>query len=98
MKTSKLNGHKIEHNGDEWIFSDTKESTIETHAKRPCGHCGMHKTKDEHDHCIANLKGVDNACCGHGCDDDAYIQYSGGLILRGGDAISAFKGLKSVDS
>ncbi len=98
MTTSSLNGHKIEHNGTEWIFSDTKESTVKTHENRACGHCGERKTKDDHDHCIANLKGVDNACCGHGCDDDAYIQYSGGLILRGSDAVSAFKGLKSVDN
>lgn len=94
MKKSQLNGHDIEHNGREWIFSDTGESTIKTHTNRPCGNCGKHKTKDDHDHCIANLRGVSNACCGHGDTDSAYIQYDSGLIVRGSEAVAAFDKLR----
>jgi hypothetical protein len=85
--TNKLRGHPIEHNGKEWVFSDTKESTVETWQTRPCGHCGAHNTKEGHDGCLGTLPGVINACCGHGAIEEAYIQFESGRIDRGLEAV-----------
>jgi hypothetical protein len=49
---------------------------------RACEHCGLKRTKEGHDPCIANLPGVKNACCGHG-QGQGYIQFTNGFILRG---------------
>lgn len=40
-----------------------------------CQHCQLHKTPENHDGCIGTLKGVTNACCGHGLDNQAYVQF-----------------------
>lgn len=79
----KLRGHKIELKNKEWVYSDTKESTVETWKNRPCGHCGKHNTKEGHDACLGTLPGVMNACCGHGSRNESYIQFENGTILRG---------------
>jgi hypothetical protein len=42
---------------------------------RPCGHCGRPQTPEGHDGCLGTLPGVMNACCGHGVEADAYVQY-----------------------
>ncbi|CAM0104707.1 hypothetical protein MYOV065v1_p0039 [Vibrio phage PS15B.2] len=94
MSKSKLNGHEIEHNGTEWVFSDTGESTIKTHNKRPCGHCNKHAIADGdelYDACIGKVDGLINACCGHGDVNKAYAQLSADVILRGNDAIKYFE-------
>ena len=84
---SKFYGYEIQRNteNDEWVFTDTLEPTISTYQKRPCGMCGLFKTEDDHDACIANLPNVINACCGHGNVDEAYIQFENGSELRGSD-------------
>lgn len=89
-----LRGHKIEPKGGEWIYSDTKESTIETWESRPCGHCGLFNTKEGHDGCLGSLIGVMNACCGHGQTNEAYIQFLDGNCIRGNDAINVINVLK----
>lgn len=81
--TDTLRGHPIEQLNGTWVFADTKEPTITTWKQRPCGHCGLHNTKEGHDGCLGTLNGVMNACCGHGDVDDAYIQFSNGFIIRG---------------
>ena len=40
-----------------------------------CGHCGKKRTAHGHDGCVGTLKGVTNACCGHGEDRMAYVQF-----------------------
>lgn len=41
-----------------------------------CDHCGLKATKEGHDGCLGELPGpVMNACCGHGQDEVAYIQF-----------------------
>lgn len=42
-----------------------------------CAKCGLMPSKEGHDGCLGTLKGDDimNACCGHGNDSQAYIQY-----------------------
>jgi hypothetical protein len=47
------------------------------------------KEHEVYDGCLGKLKGdIMNACCGHGCDSQAYIQYWGGDRLGGDEAIA----------
>jgi hypothetical protein len=85
MVKSHLRGHKIEHNGSEWIYSDTKQPTISTHKSRPCGKCSEYETIEGHDACLGALPGLMNACCGHG-SNGVYIQFLDGVCIRGKDA------------
>lgn len=43
--------------------------------KPVCGHCNLKRTPEGHDGCIGELKGVMNACCGHGEDRMSYVQF-----------------------
>lgn len=52
----------------------------------PCGNCGKRRTDEGHDACLGTLIGVMNACCGHGNEDEAYIQFLDGECVRGKDA------------
>jgi hypothetical protein len=49
--------------------------------KGRCRKCDKPRTGDGHDPCIANLPGVQNACCGHG-REQGYIMFDNGLIIR----------------
>lgn len=60
---------------------------------RPCGKCGLRFSSQGHDPCIANLIGVTNACCGHGIEDDAYVQLENGDLHTGAFAIETQKRL-----
>tara|TARA_R110000787_G_C13410686_1_gene444168 strand:- start:1289 stop:1558 length:270 start_codon:yes stop_codon:yes gene_type:complete len=52
------------------------------------------KEHEVYDGCIGELQGdIMNACCGHGSDEVAYIQYWNGNILRGKSAIEEQKRL-----
>ncbi|GJM84307.1 hypothetical protein HMSSN139_68030 [Paenibacillus sp. HMSSN-139] len=88
MSESHLRGHRIEFIDGVWVYSDTKEPTVINgeYNERPCGQCGMHQTKEGHDSCLGTLKGVMNACCGHGHTRDAYVQLLDGTTIRGHDA------------
>ena len=86
-----LRGHKIECVNGRWFFSDTGEPTIDTWENRPCGHCGRENTIEGHDGCLGTLKGVMNACCGHGQEKEAYVQFRNGEIIDGIKAIEYFK-------
>lgn len=49
----------------------------------PCVACGAAgPTSEGHDPCIANLPGVDFACCGHG-KQPGYIAFANGTVIRG---------------
>jgi hypothetical protein len=48
-----------------WRYADTNE-LIDEAPRRACPHCNLMETEDGHDPCIANLEGVEFACCGHG--------------------------------
>lgn len=91
---SYLRGHEIEHNGSEWVYSDTKESTVTTHGTRACGHCGEMNTPEGHDACLGTLPGIMNACCGHGDVRETYLQYWNGNLVRGSAAIELINELK----
>lgn len=93
---SRLRGHEIEwdEKQDAFVFSDTREPTVETHKDRPCGRCGLHDTPEGHDDCLGILPQVMNACCGHGDTLDAYVQFWDGRRLSGNIAVDAIKKLK----
>lgn len=41
-----------------------------------CAKCKKPPTREGHDGCLGKLRGgIKNACCGHGQDSQAYIQY-----------------------
>ena len=87
MTHSKHRGHPIEFTNSTWIYSDNKQP-VSSEPNRSCGNCGKSQTEHGHDGCIGTLPGVMNACCGHGSDDEAYIQYENGKELRGEEALS----------
>lgn len=68
-------GYKIEKQNEDWVFSDNKESVSETWQSRPCGHCNLMNTHEGHDGCLGTIPNALNACCGHGNDAEAYIQF-----------------------
>ena len=88
MPKSKLRGHDIEFVNDQWIYSDTKEPTVDTWQDRPCGICGKFPTKEGHDACLNTLPGIMNACCGHGNNRGAYVQFLDGFSIHGKEAIT----------
>lgn len=87
MSKSKLRGHPIIYVNGEWLYEDTKTPTVGS--ERSCGYCKKPDTSEGHDGCIGTLPGAMNACCGHGQDDEAYIQHQDGTDIRGKDAINA---------
>jgi len=59
-----------------------------------CKKCKKGPTKEGHDGCLGTLPGlIMNACCGHGNDAQAYIQYWGGDRISGDRAIDEQKSL-----
>lgn len=85
MLKSKLKGHSIIFVNNEWLYEDTMTATAGN--ERLCGHCGKQNTKAGHDGCLGTLARVMNACCGHGEDREAYIQYLDGSDTRGEAAV-----------
>ena len=81
-------GHKIVEVGGQWLFCDTVEVVENAWTRRPCGFCGRDNTPDNHDGCIGTLRGVMNACCGHGESRLAYVQFTNGLRISNQTAIT----------
>lgn len=80
-----LRGWIIERRGNEFVYADTNESTAGN--RRHCGHCGASDTPEGHDGCLGTLPGVLNACCGHGQEQEAYVQFTDGKHLEGREAL-----------
>lgn len=91
---SKLRGHQIAYIDGDWIYEDTGEPTITTHKSRPCSYCGEHVTPEGHDSCLGTLPGLMNACCGHGDDSQAYVQFMDGYRIGGIGAVKIISELK----
>lgn len=54
-----------------------------------CAKCGLGPTAEGHDGCLGTLPdSVMNACCGHGNDRQAYVQFWGGDDVEGADAVA----------
>jgi hypothetical protein len=93
MKTSYWRGHVIYFGKGEWFYSDTQTPTIGE--DRPCGFCDRESATQGHDACLGVLPGVDNACCGHGQDDEAYIQFANGDYVQGEKAVRTMRELRA---
>lgn len=52
-----------------------------------CLHCGATMQDGEPDACIGWVRGVSEACCGHGCTTNAYVVLAHGGTLTGVDAL-----------
>lgn len=50
---------------------------------RPCAACGATWEDGQPDPCLGVLPGVDNACCGHGIPEEAYIRFHHHVLIRG---------------
>jgi hypothetical protein len=94
MVKSYLRGHEIEFINDEWVYCDTKISTAQTYRDRPCGYCNEFSTPEGHDPCLGTLKGIMNACCGHGEINKAYVQFLDGHSIHGEDGFTILNILK----
>jgi len=90
-----LRGHQIYKRGSDWVYFDDNTPTVGH--RRDCGHCGKSDTSEGHDGCLGSLPGVTNACCGHGENDCAYVQFEGGTELRGVFAIQYFENARLSD-
>lgn len=89
MKTiGYLRGHEITCIDDKCFYTDNGEPTASTYKDRPCKKCNKVYTKEGHDACLGTLKGVLNACCGHGVTDHAYVQLLDGFSIHGKDAVT----------
>lgn len=75
---------------DQWVYEYDK-MPVKFNPDRPCGRCGLPNTPEGHDGCLGTLPGVMNACCGHGVEKDAYVQFGDGRIVRGKLAIQEFE-------
>lgn len=82
---SRFRGYEIAYFNDTWVYVDTGDP-VASAPERPCGFCGRNKTEEGYDGCIGLIVGAQNACCGHGNPDEAYIQYEDGSEVRGIDA------------
>lgn len=91
---SKFKGNEIEYKKDEWFYKDSGLKVVETHENTPCGNCGKLSTQEGHDACLGTLIGVMNACCGHGVESEAYVQFLDGECIHGEDAVIIIELLK----
>ena len=89
-KKQKWRGHYIVFVNGEWLYADNEMPTANDR-DRECGYCGRSNTKEGHDGCIGTLPNVMNACCGHGVQSDAYVQFLDETCIYGEDAIELMK-------
>lgn len=89
--TARFRGHCIyfDEVEDVWRYVDTHARVPENWKGRGCGHCGRAETPEGHDGCLGTLPPpVVNACCGHGNENEAYVQFGDGRpVLRGQEAV-----------
>lgn len=85
-KRSWLRGHPIIWIDDKWVYEDDKSDIPANGGEiRPCVKCGKlfdGSYKGDADPCLGNLPGVNNACCGHGVQDQSYIRFTNGVVIK----------------
>lgn len=84
MARTKILGYDIDYKNNQWVYAETLEPIT---VKKYCKNCGKTSTKEGHDNCLGTLIGVKNACCGHGIENEAYIQFLDGSVVKGKDAL-----------
>ena len=96
MATSTFRGHPIIWKNDEWFFKDSDKPINDPNDSkfdRPCIKCGKvfeGSNEGDPDPCLGNLPGVNNACCGHGNPDMAYIRFTNGIVIKGFTEVERF--------
>ncbi len=84
MKRSWLRGHPIIWKNKKWVYENDGAAIPANGGKlRPCVKCDKLFPLEEHDPCLGILPGVDNACCGHGIKERAYIRFKNGVCVTG---------------
>lgn len=72
---------------EKWVFEDDLSDIMANGGEiRPCVKCGktfQGSNTGDPDPCIGVLPGVDNACCGHGVPEMAYIRFTNGVTIKG---------------
>lgn len=66
------------------------------YGKENCGHCGLKRTAEGHDGCVGTLPDVLNACCGHGEEKMAYVQFTAAKRISGQAALEFIENTKVV--
>lgn len=69
-------------NGEPHVSIEGTVAGTEALNPRKCPTCDKYPTDEGHDPCIANLPGVNYACCGHGVRP-GYISFEDGRVIRG---------------
>jgi hypothetical protein len=95
--SDKLRGHDIYFDGKSYRYTDNNDETVLTWHGRDCGHCRLPNRPDGHDACLGELVGVMNACCGHGVDEQAYVQFADGSTVHSNDALRIFETKKEAN-
>jgi len=80
---AEVRGHLIVEDGKYWWkYEDTGER-YNPENDRPCKHCGKPPTKEGHDPCLGELRGIMFACCGHhGSIQPPYVTLNDGTYIR----------------
>ncbi len=96
-KRSHHRGHPIylDEASQLWRYEDGDAAVRDCWKTKDCGRCEKPFTEAGHDPCIANLPGVRNACCGHGVDADAYVEFDDWRRKTGDEAVRFFEGLRA---
>lgn len=81
-------GHPIvwQEDNEKWVYEDSNLPIPGGGGEaRPCKKCGQigWSGEGDHDRCLSLLPGVDNACCGHGVPEKAYIRFTNGVVVKG---------------
>ena len=93
---AKIRGHEVKCLNGQWVYVDDGSLVSEGWDKRACGFCNENHTPEGHDPCLGTLSGVSNACCGHGTEEKAYIQFTDGRkTIRGKKALEVAEKLKT---
>lgn len=88
---SKYRGHHImQWLSEDWRYADTGQLS---YSDRPCGRCHLPRTPEGHDQCLGEIKGIMNACCGHGSVGEAYVQFSPEYRIAGEVALAFMRTL-----
>jgi len=86
MTKSTYRGNPIVFKDEKWTYEGTGK-LVQSDVFCKCGKCGNSTTEEGHDYCLGTLAGVMNACCGHGVESEAYVQFLDGECVRGEDAV-----------
>lgn len=95
---SHFHGHPIVFQDAKWLYADTLQPIPGYGGEmRPCAVCGTMDWSGDGkvDPCLGLLPGVDNACCGHGVAEQAYIRFTNGVVVRGFSIIENVDGLQN---